>query len=127
MTDALRAVGISLLGAFLSLILREAGFRGAKLFSAFVMVASAAFAVSAASKLVNFFSSLPLDPEIESGVAYVMKIVGASYVFGIASGICQEIGESGISSAILAIGRVEIILLSLPAISEIFALAGELL
>lgn len=127
MTEALRAVGISLLGAFLSVILKEAGFRGSHLFSALVMVASTAFAVSGIGRLVEFFSSISLTSEIESGIGYVMKIVGASYVFGMSSGICREIGESGISSAILAMGRIEIILLSIPAISEIFALAGELL
>ena len=127
MTDAIRTVGIATLGAFLSLILKESGFKGAKLLSVIVICLSVSAAVSGIGKILEAIFSLALDKEIEDGVRYVMKIVGVSYVFGLSSDVCKEIGEGGIASAILTMGRVEIVLLSLPAINEIFALAGELL
>ena len=127
MKDALGAVGIAVLGAFLSLILKESGFHGARVFSALVIVGSALFSIKGIADLMRSVYSLPITDEIEGGVGYVMRIVGTSYLFGISSDVCREIGEGGIASAVLAVGRVEILLLSLPAISEIFKLAGELL
>ena len=127
MTDSLRTVGIVTLGAFLSFIIKESGFRGAKLISALMLVLSMRYATLGISKFISFIDSFSLSGEIKTAVVYVLKIVGASYVFGISSDICREIGETGIASAILSIGRIEIILLSLPAISEVFLIAGELL
>ncbi len=127
MTEALRTLGLAMLGAFLSFVLREVGFRGARLLSVLVIAASVLAAVSGISKLKGAVFSFPITPEIESGVSYVMRIVGVSYVFGISSDVCREIGENGIASAVLTVGRVEIILLSLPKVSEIFSIAGELL
>ena len=83
--------------------------------------------VAGVGKLIESIYSFSLSDEIETRVGYIIKIVGASYVFGICSDVCRELGESSIASIITAIGRVEIILLSLPAISEVFLIAEELL
>ena len=127
MTEALRALGIVILGAFLSFILKEAGFRGARLVSVLVIILASLAMINGIKSILTGIYALPLGDEIVSGIGYVLRIVGASYVFGISADVCREIGESGIAGALLAIGRIEIILLSLPAITEIFTLAGELL
>lgn len=127
MTEIMRSVGIASIGAFMSFILKESGFRGSRLLSALVIVISFAQALTGIRRLIGSIFSFSLGTEIESSVGYVLKIVGVSYVFGISSDLCREIGEGGIAAAILTVGRVEIILLSLPAISEIISLAGELL
>ena len=51
-----------------------------------------------------------------------IKIMGVGYVFGIGADICRELGEGGVANALLGVGRVEILLICMPAFSEIFEL-----
>ena len=125
MNDALRAVGIALIGAVLSVLLREIGFRGAKLVSVFVLVLLSAFAVYGIGRVIPSLELGYFGEQFRDTVTRVMKIIGVSYVYGISADVCSELGEGALSSAVLAVGRVEILIIILPTVAEIIGLGIE--
>ena len=54
-------------------------------------------------------------------------MLGVGYVFGIVSDICEEMGERGISSAVINAGRIEIFLLIFPYFKKILEMGIGLL
>ena len=51
--------------------------------------------------------------------AVAIKVVGVGYLFGIVSEVCEELGERGIATAVVNVGRVEILVLIFPYLKEI--------
>lgn len=127
MTDALRIVGIGTLASVLGMLLREAGFKGAKLIGICAIVALSAYAVSGIGEFSSGLGTQYFGSEIEKSAVLIMKIVGTGYIFGVCSDICRELGEAGLSSAVLIAGRIEILLLALPSFREIIGLGIELM
>ncbi len=122
MSDAVRTVGVGIIAAFAALLLREAGFKGAKLLSCVALIAIMGLALGLTGRLVSLIGVGELSENAEWAVRLFIKVVGVGYIFGIGSDICRELGESGVAGALLAVGRVEILLLCMPAFREIFEL-----
>jgi len=114
---------LALVFAFCALLLKSFGWRGTTVFTALGIVILL-------SEIPMFFKEAVSLSEAWQGLgdscAAIFKIVGLGYLFGISSDICRELGESGIASALTLVGRLEIIAVSLPFISEIFSLAISL-
>ena len=127
MSDALRIVGIGVVGAVLSFFLREAGFHGAKIVAAVAVVGLSISAIEAFGRLSGGLGASYFGKEIEDGARLILKIIGTGYVFGVSSDVCRELGEGGLASAVLVVGRVEILLLALPTFREIIGLGIELM
>lgn len=126
MTDILGTVGVVLTLVFLAFMLRELGFRGGGLISCVGIVGLFMLSVKG---IGYFFDGLSVGlPGAELGaiISSVLKVLGVGYLFGICADICRQIGEGGIASAVLMMGRVEILLLCLPYIRRIIELSGEL-
>jgi stage III sporulation protein AD len=109
------------------MLLREAGFKGAKLIGIVTVLTVLGGVVKGIERIATGLGVENFGPEIERGVTYILKIVGVSYVFGVSSDVCREIGEGGIASAMLTAGRVEILLLSLPVFREILGIGIEMM
>ena len=125
--SALTPVGIGLLSVALALVLRECGFRGARLFSAVAALAvvfSLSEGLEAVSRLLGEGAAITGASE---GAKCILRIIGISYIFGIAAEVCRELGEGGIASAVLVAGRVEIFLIGAPFIGELLNIAAGLL
>lgn len=60
-------------------------------------------------------------------VEVLMKALGVSILTQTCANACRECGESGIADGVEWIGRVEILLLSLPLLERLLSLSGELL
>lgn len=120
MSDALRAVGIAVIATFCTLLLREAGFRGAKLAAVSAMVGIFSFALILSGRIIALLGMDGLSESGEGVLRSFIKIIGIGYIYGIGSDICRELGEGGIASALLVVGRVEILLVCLPAFLEVF-------
>lgn len=56
----------------------------------------------------------------------VMRMLGVGYTFGLCSDLCRELGEGGLADGVLTLGRVEILLLSLPTVRRILELGMEI-
>lgn len=57
----------------------------------------------------------------------ILKTLAIAYMTQISSEICRECGESSIAFGVEAVGKIEIIILSLPMINNIISMSGELL
>lgn len=57
--------------------------------------------------------------------ACALKIVGVGYVFGISSEIATELGEGGIARGLTVISKCEMMLITLPYLSEILSFGME--
>lgn len=120
-------VGAALTLAVIVFLLREVNFRAAGV----IAVISAALlllrAVGIYEKAKDALISLP-DGISESGVFEAMlKVTGLTYLYGISADVCRDLGEAGISKALEAVGRVEIMLIAVPYVTEIIMLGSELI
>ncbi len=125
--EALSIFGFAMLIAALGVILKDIGFRGYKLYSTLGVVLLFGVLMRLAGELVG-----AIEPIIQLGgvgelASLALKIVGVGYVYGIAADVCRDMGESGIANTVLAVGRVEILLISVPSIVGIVELAAELI
>ena len=57
----------------------------------------------------------------------ILKTLAIAYMTQISGEMCRECGESSIAFGIETVGKIEIIVLSLPLINNIISMAGELL
>ncbi len=56
----------------------------------------------------------------------MLKALGIGLTVKIASDICTGCGEGGVAGGIETAGKIEIILICLPTVKELFSLVGEL-
>jgi stage III sporulation protein AD len=111
---------------FLGVLLKEFGFRGARLFSILgtvTVIGSLIIAVGNASPLGVRLS----DWVNKEYASMILKIICVGYVSGICSDICTDLGEMGLSGAVATIGKIEIVLISLPCAKEIIERGLELI
>ena len=127
MTSGLRIIAVCGIVVFLGFLLREAGFKGAKLLSVLGMAVILCMSVSGISELLDALELSFFGDSVSDAAVSVMKIIGVGYIFGISSDICREMGDTGISSCMLVAGRVEILLISAPFFKEIFLLGAEMM
>jgi stage III sporulation protein AD len=127
MTEVLRSVGFALVIAFLAMILREIGFRGASLICVLGAICLFGLAVGGMGQIRDELYSLSLTSGTEELFGSVLLIVGVSYLFSFAAELCRGIGEGTVASALELFGRVEIIVMALPALREIMKMAEEII
>lgn len=123
MSAILSACGMGMIGAFLSFILSSMGYSGSRLISTSAVIT---LLILAAGTVGDALSELAWIAETAgiSGVAETaLKVVGIGYVAGACYDVCIDMGERGIASAVLTVGRAEILLIIAPAVSEILKLA----
>ena len=118
MSEWIKLIAYAMITLFLGVLLREFGFRGARLFSILgtvTIIGALIIAVGNASPVGVYLS----DGVNKEYIAMILKIIGVGYVSGICSDICTDLGEMGLSGAVAMIGKVEIVLISLPCAKEI--------
>ncbi len=121
------ALILLLTSAILAVIMKGLGFRGTSIFTALiylVLVRNAAMMLGEISDVMKDFAA---DSGAEKYILAAARIIGIGYLGYAVSEVCRELGESGISGAVLTATRMEIILLSLPYIREIFDVAATMI
>lgn len=118
MSEWIKLIAYAMITLFLGVLLREFGFRGARLFSILgtVTIIGALIIAVGNSSPVGVYLSDGVNKEY---IAMILKIIGVGYVSGICSDICTDLGEMGLSGAVAMIGKIEIVLISLPCAKEI--------
>ena len=125
MTGSIRIVPLALILVFLSVMLKEIGFKGVRLVGALGLATLYLTVINEIGSVFSAFASLGGE-RLSEYTKEVVKLVGVGYVYGISSDICSELGESGLASALNIAGRVEIIVIILPFVKRIIELVGEL-
>lgn len=118
---------VGLLLAFTAVLLRDLGWRGAAVFSAFALVLLFSLCIRHISELSEAISSLSSAAVPLEAAEAVLKITGVGVLTGAAADICRELGENGIARGVALAGRLEILCLALPFLQKIIALGVELL
>ncbi len=127
MTEAVMKICLgALVIAVCAFLLRELGWRGVPAFSVLSLAVFMGFASDGLSKLLSELTGLSETANISFAAKEIFKIMGASYIFGICSDICSELGEKNLASALSVAGRVEILLIVMPYFLEIVRYAAEL-
>ena len=123
----LKTVATAILAAALGFVLSELGYRGKRLFSAVAVISLIFFGLTLFSEAISSLSSIAEKTGLGEAARCAVKIVGAGYVFGIASDVCREMGEGGIASALTTVGRLEIFVTVLPYILKMVELGSEMI
>ena len=92
-----------------------------------VTVLFSALVITAATPIVTYLEALIESTSASSYVTTLLKGLGIAILTQCCSEICRECGEGGIGTGVEWIGKIEILLLCLPLMSEILSLAKDLL
>lgn len=117
MNDWLRVVGCVLICALLGVLLKELGFAGSRLILLLGTVGAVGFAAICVGRMIEEIPGLS-----EGNREYteaILKMVGIGYVAGVCSDICTDLGQTSLAGAISSVGKVEIMLLSMPYVRRI--------
>lgn len=125
MSDWMKVVAYAFITLFLGVLLRELGFKGARLVLLLGMISIVGASVVYISKILSLLPGLGGENR-EYAVA-MLKIIGVGYAFGICSDVCAELGETSLSGAVVTFGRVEILMLSVPFVKMIVEKGIELI
>ena len=122
----LSGVAFAVLGAVLYFVLRESKSPLAPLLP---LLGGVALLLSAFSSLgKNDFLSALAGYGIEGDMAKtVFKVLFAGFIIELGADVCEELGSAALGKRLCFFGNIEILLLVLPILSEIFSLSGELL
>lgn len=123
----LKAVATAVLAAILGYVLSELGYRGKRLFSTVAILSLFFFGVAIFLEVISPLEAVITKTGIGEAARCAVKIVGAGYVFGIASDVCREMGEGGIANALTTVGRLEIFVAVLPYILKMVELGAEMI
>lgn len=123
----MRVIGLALVAAISALLLRGFGWKGVPVFISFAFVGLISFAEPYLFSVLDFIKTSAAEYGVGEAVSAVMKVVGIGYLTGIAADVCRELEAPTLSTALVLVGRVEIIAVVLPFFGEIMSLGGELI
>lgn len=118
---------IALFIAFMSFMLRSMGYEGSRLISVVGTVSLLCAVVLGVGRLMDSLPGELLSGKVAAVAEVSLRIMGVGYVFGIVADICRELGEVGLANAAEGLGRVEILMLSVPYITEAVGSAVKML
>ncbi len=124
--EVMKICGAALICAVCAFLLREFGWRGTVAFSLIVLAVLAGVLADKLSELVKTAEVFSEYSGVGDVAKEILKITGVSYIFGISSDICSELGERSLSSILTAVGRIEIMLIAMPYFLKIIRYAAEL-
>lgn len=118
---------VALLAAILSALLSGMGFKSRGLFATLCALIILGTATSLCDGVVGELMSFAEQSGITDAARTALRALGLGYVFGITADVCTDLGEGGIASAIVAVGRIQIFLVAFPYFSRIISLGVELI
>ena len=84
-------------------------------------------AILAAEPIVSYVRTLAQMPILSAHAETLMKAVGLSILAQCCAELCRECGENGIANGVETVGKIQLLLLSLPLLEEVFTMASQLL
>lgn len=125
--DALKICMLAVLGIAITAILKQ--WRADWLpFVRMALVAGFGLAaLSLADPIVSYLQGVAATSAIAPYAPMLFKALAIAYITQYAAELCRESGESGMASGVELVGKIEILLLSLPLVGEILQMAEHLL
>ncbi len=84
-------------------------------------------AITAAAPLLQYLRTLLGMGDASPYAELLFKALGIATLAQIAASVCRDCGENSVAEGIELVGRIELLLLSLPLIAEILNAAQELM
>ena len=127
MSDILfKACGVAVISLALLLTLRGMKSDTVMFVRVALSVSAVAAVVGALSPALNF-ARAQLTTDAASYGETMLKALGITYLTFICSSVCRDCGESSVAAGVEAVGKAELILLSLPFLRQILSVMEELL
>ena len=121
-----RIVVLAMIGLILTAIIKQWKADFLPLVRLAITVVFALCALSVASPLISFVKDL-MDESVGAWVTPLLKALGIAVLTQIAADLCRECGEPSMAGGVELIGKIEILLLSIPLIEEVMEIARELI
>ncbi len=125
--DTLRICMLAVIGIAVTSILREWRAGWLPFVRIALVVAFGIAALRLAEPIVSYLQSVSATSAIAPYAPMLFKALAIAYITQYAAELCRESGESGAASGVELVGRIEILLLSLPLVGEILQMAEHLL
>ena len=127
MSDSFRICALGIVFAIVCVLIKN--YRGEFLIPARLAAVILIFGVVVAliSPIVKFLNSIMSEAIPLEHMGIILKTLAIAYITQISREICRECGESSIAFCIETVGKIEIVILSLPLINNVISMSKELL
>ena len=126
--EVMRIVGIGLLGAILSILLRNSKPEFSMLIPVVVSFTVLACAMPYLIRITEELSRMASSAGINSSyMRIVIKVIGISYLVCITAELCKDAGENAIAAKIELGGKLIILAMAIPIINSLLNLVKEII
>ena len=126
--EVMRIVGIGLIGAILSILLRNSKPEFSMLIPVVVSFTVLACAMPYLIRITEELSRMASSAGINSSyMRIVIKVIGISYLVCITAELCKDAGENAIAAKIELGGKLIILAMAIPIINSLLNLVREII
>ena len=126
--EVMRIVGIGLIGAILSILLRNSKPEFSMLIPVVVSFTVLACAMPYLIRITEELSRMASSAGINSSyMRIVIKVIGISYLVCITAELCKDAGENAIAAKIELRGKLIILAMAIPIINSLLNLVKEII
>ena len=126
--EVMRIVGIGLIGAMLSILLRNSKPEFSMLIPVVVSFTVLACAMPYLIRITEELSRMASSAGINSSyMRIVIKVIGISYLVCITAELCKDAGENAIAAKIELGGKLIILAMAIPIINSLLNLVKEII
>ena len=126
--EVMRIVGIGLIGAILSILLRNSKPEFSMLIPVVVSFTVVACAMPYLIRITEELSRMASSAGINSSyMRIVIKVIGISYLVCITAELCKDAGENAIAAKIELGGKLIILAMAIPIINSLLNLVKEII
>lgn len=118
-------IGLALLSAALTYLLKGLSSRVAPLVPVLCGLALLSYAISRYTEPLALLGELAEAGGLSDALSSMLRMLAVGLLSAFAADTCRDLGESTLGARVELCGRVEILLLSLPFLSELLSLAME--
>ena len=126
--EVMRIVGLGLIGAILSILLRNSKPEFSMLIPVVVSFTVLACAMPYLIRITEELSRMASSAGINSSyMRIVIKVIGISYLVCITAELCKDAGENAIAAKIELGGKLIILAMAIPIINSLLNLVKEII
>lgn len=126
--DIIRIIGIGLIGAALSLVIRNLRPELSMMIPVVISFTVIFCVLPYLTAIINEVRSISTGAGIEQRyIDIVFKIIGVSYIASISAELCKDAGENAIASKIELGGKLIIVFMSLPIVNRLLGIVREII
>lgn len=122
----LKICGGAILLSVLGLLLSELGFRGKKAITTLSVIIFLLIFVDLLADAISKITAISIPEKGRESLTLALKVVGVGHAFNLSADACSELSEGGISSALILVGRLEILIMILPTVIDLISYSASI-